>query len=229
MAKKELTVADSVLPATADELGALPTGMVKQEEAINQYELSGFLPRMQVCNATSDACKVHGVPIGNMAVVPFGSKSVDVGTQVDVFPIAYRMFALDTRQEKGMSSSDPNHQVYKDILEAFSAGAKFTYHGPQVLCYIPIHGFVSVYYGTKSMAYVFAQVKVQMNPRVWCSMEPKLIEKNRNSWYVIETRATGAEFELPPTSEIQKVLDKFLVEETTGVEEEEEEVEGRSV
>ena len=185
---------------------------------------SKWLPRLQLFGSNAQV-KQGKIGPGQWGI-PRGDEVEDLGREIDVLVVGYRMKALDTNGEENVVSYDPTDEVYKEIkatAAVYVAGGSGCMEGPEFLLYVRGFGFVTYFCMNKSALVASgllkpflpinevkaAAAKCQPQGPQSATLGAKFIEKPRLSWWAPEVNKCSTPVECD-IEDLIKQLDRFL-------------------
>lgn len=143
-----------------------------------------FLPRLQLCQASSNLCKRNKVPNGTYAVVKGKDVVVHLlGDAVDALIVSWRPRAL--RFEEGgklLSFYNPATPGFKQVEIDAQVKDSGCLYGPEYLVYLPSVGeFCTFHFNNPTMRMAASGMLPNIGGLVTCKVE--FIEKGKNSWH----------------------------------------------
>ena len=210
-------------------LDQLPSTQLGTDEVLEKLaEGGGFLGRIQLCSKGKLIDKGVVKP-GHYAIPQSGDAAIDLGSEIDVLPLARRPKALDTSDNDAIINCyDPSSDTFKDIAERSEQPNSNCQYGTEYLVIERSTGrFLTYFLGSKShrpearnispnLPMTRADIErrgLDCEPHgpIPLTLKSKLVEKKNFSWFVpvdqpCSTPLTG----LPDQAEIVRQIQKFL-------------------
>jgi hypothetical protein len=205
---KDLAIPDA--PTT--DLGISAADMVAasaDEKTLAQYgSARGWLPRLELCGASSNLCKEGKQPVGTYALVLDKDTHQDMGKEVNAFICGLRLCALDFRD--GVTSFyDPKSVEFQQIAELSEVKDSNCMAGMQFLLYIPkLERFCTFYMASISQSNESPNVKALLGKAatLLCNLAEN---KKKQKWHVTQAIPCTLALTPPPADELALQLHKF--------------------
>ena len=184
-----------------------------------------YLPRLQLITKGKfvDKGKIspghYGVPTGDDDIT-------DLGSSIDILPLAVRSKALDTTESPPIAVFDEEDEFYQDIVSRSSGKDSGCMHGPSFLVFERNSGtFYEFFCGNKSSRMEsgnFKQFlpvneaqakahKVKAHGPLPLTLKAKYIERPRYSWHAPQVgRCSTPIANLPEEKLVREQVEKFL-------------------
>lgn len=171
-----------------------------------------FLPRLQLCGASTDLCKEGKQPIGTYAIVKDKDNYTDLGKQCNLFVCGLRLKALEIIQgpEGGVYNFfDPKSEEFKRVANLSNEKDTGCLAGPEFLVYIPAtKQFATFFMASKSMRNEAPSVKALLGKAA--SLTVALAEnKKKQKWHVTKALPCTIPLDVPPPEELSAQLLRF--------------------
>lgn len=190
----------------------LPGVVNPYEDQISDVLGSGsFLPRLQLFIANSAPVKKDKIPMNHYGLVTGKDQIEDLGREVDVLLICYRVRAIDTSDTDNIrASSEINSDLFKEIQnKSDNEENSGCMYGPEFLFYVPkVQKFATTLFGSKSARNEARNTFTYKGKP--CTLKSKLIETKKFSWQAMLTTACSTPFDIPTKEEIVEVATNFL-------------------
>lgn len=144
---------------------------------------ASFLPRLQLCQASSNLCKKNKVPNGTYAVLRGKDAVVHLlGEETNIFIASWRPRALRFGNGTVQSFYNPATPGFKKVevdSQVKDSGCMF---GPEYLVYVPsVNEFCTFHFNNPTMRQSASGMLPNVGKAVTCRVE--FIEKGKNSWH----------------------------------------------
>lgn len=205
---------DTALVPVSQETGLSVASMIdeKAEAALAAFSgngYGGFLPRLQLCGASSNLCKEGKVPIGQYAYVKDGKTDpVILGTTVNMWVFGLRLKAMKYLPEAPLSYYDPSTPEFKAVVALIDVPDSQCVAGPDFLVYVDGHGWASFHLSSMSSQNEMPLLKALLGQAA--TMTVKLAEnKKKQKWHVPVTGKCSLPLIPPAKDEIETQILKF--------------------
>lgn len=190
------------------------------DEDFNKLASGSSLPILSLMTSASEACKDGAVPANSYALKTGESLHV-LGKNIDVVVVAYRLTALDSKDENGfVISHDFKSALFQQIIkkadsEPFGSGAMY---GPEFLIWVPTHKlFATLLCGSKSARRMASGIKALIGQVA--TFGSTKIETTKFSWYAMTVAPSNAIItEVPTQDEVVEVVNSFTSAKGTSLE-----------
>lgn len=211
----------TVDPSAAPTVGTSLVGVDQSEMLATGFDANDyasfasgieFLPRLQLCGASSDLCKESKVPIGTYAVVKDKDNFADIGKSINLFVCGLRLKALEIIQgpEGGVYNFfDPKADEFKRVANLSNEKDTGCLAGPEFLVYIPAtKQFATFFMANKSMRNEAPSVKALLGKAATLTIS--LAEnKKKQKWHVPKALPCTIPLENPPQDELSAQVLRF--------------------
>lgn len=166
-----------------------------------------FLPRFRLFTLKSGAVANSLTELGFSLVE--GEEYTFLGKDVDVYPFAIRLLALDTKATpKPLFSHDVNSDTFKDIAARAQEKNSGCLCGPEFLIWVPsVSSWATYLMGSPTDRYVWPRLKALLGRPAL--IKTKLIKKGEYQWHGPEILASSAVFDMPTVEDIAAEVSKF--------------------
>ncbi len=200
------------------DLGVTSVSKYSAQEAMEMTK-GGFLPRLQVANASAEICQTGAVKIGNYALVTDKNTVMDIGAEQEILFIAFRPKALRIPKDGGNPLSYFNREsdAFKQVSREAGIKDSGCLFGPEFLVWLPkIQRMGTFFFGTTSNRRSAGPILTEMNqdgqlvPKVFL-MRSKMVKNGKGQmWYVPIATPSSAPIEpMPEAEELKDELGKF--------------------
>lgn len=208
---------------------AVETGAVVpfDDEFSKMATTGSWLPRVQLYISSSNECKAGTFPVNHYGLVVMKGQIIDLGTRVEVLPLAWRPKALDTKASPPVSRYDVKSQDFRNIQERSSGRDSGCMYGPEYLLWIPsLKKFATFFMGTKSARREAPVLKTKLDEKRAATLESTFVKTTSYSWQAPKVTGCSVPWpneQYPLKSAVDKEIEKFknppaVVEEATAEE-----------
>jgi hypothetical protein len=175
------------------------------EEEFDKF-VSSYLPRLQLFDSNSNACKQGLMQIGEYGLVQ-NNNHIPLGKEVKCWILSMRFKAMDIND--GVKSYfNPKNPEFVRIMGKSSVQNTGCLCGPEFLVYLPDQDkFATFYMSSKTMRREAQNVKPLRNKA--CLLRTRLIEKKPYSWWGAVATTCTTPLQAPPNDRLQEELQKF--------------------
>lgn len=204
-------VVDTTLAVPAP-IGAMVAANI-DDKALADLSGNGFgsfLPRLQLCGGSSNLCKEGKINAGRYAFVKGkGDAFTDLGPSVNLFPFGLRLKAMRFLKDSILSYFDPTGPEFLKIKAVSLEKDSGCLAGPEYLCFIPGHGWCTLYLTSKSARNESPQLKAMLGKPV--TLTAFLAENaKKQKWHVIRSAPCSVPLEAPSADDILVQQTRFL-------------------
>lgn len=156
------------------------------EESFKMVAKQGaFLPRLQLCGASSDVCKKMKIGMGRYAIVQGKDTiEVDLTEQFNCIVLAWRPKALRIDGADTKAFYNPGSETFKQVQEESNQKVMGSLYGPEFLVYVPDapenSRFANMFFGNPTMRRQAPFMRSLLGKAATCKVE--LIEK-KHTWH----------------------------------------------
>jgi len=173
----------------------------------DEVKSSGFMPRVQFVTANTDKGKSGEFPLNHFAIVQ-GDDYTDLGDQIDVLILTWRLKAIDFSGDQVINSYDKDDDTYKQIKERSTVRDSRCMYGPEFLIWLPKYTtFATFFCGSKSAHFEAKLFKVRIG--LGATFFPRKIKSAKHTWYIASVKPCNSPFDRPDLEKAKAVADKF--------------------
>jgi hypothetical protein len=188
------------------------------DDVFNDMASSGkYLPRLMMYGANSKLVKQGKIGMAHFGLVTGKDNVQDLGTDVDIVPVAWRPFALDTSGEELISvydHADPEFKRIQAQSELPDSGCMF---GPEFMVWVPtLKRFASLFMSSKTARREAPAIRERLGKPTTLGTE--YIETKKFGWHGIVAKPCSTPFDLPDQAAVDEETEKFLNPPKNGVE-----------
>lgn len=205
-------------PATTALAGVQTSDMMAagfdEKDYANFASSIEFLPRLQLCGASSNLCKEGKQPVGTYATVKDKENHTDLGKQCNVFVCGLRLKALEIIEGTGpqagiFSFFDPKSDEFGRVAKLSLEKDTGCLAGPEFLVYIPAtKQFATFFMASKSMRNEAPAIKALLGKA--CTLTISLAEnKKKQKWHVPKALPCSIPLDPPNNDDLQAQLLRF--------------------
>jgi hypothetical protein len=215
---------------TAASLTNLPSTDVVD---LSKYKETTFLSRVQLVGKGKLVDKGL-IPPGHYGVPVSEEEVTDLGTSIDVLPLAVRNKALDTTTDPPVAIFDESLDIYQDIKERAGEKDSGCMYGPSFLVFERNTGqFYEFFCGNKSARMEAGNIgqylpvsdakaeefDVEAHGPIPCTLRAKYIERPRYSWHAPQVGKCSTPItNLPSIEKVVEEIEKFINPKVNGPE-----------
>lgn len=175
----------------------------------------GFLPRLQLFTSNSEPVKRGTMPVATFAVVKGKDAPIQIGKETPFIPIAWRAKAMQVKTDPPMAFHDQKSKEFLDIKAKADADSNSgNMYGPEYLLWIPVHGFVTFFMGSKTARNEAPAVRALLptpDGRFRTGiLGSTFIETKEYSWHGPKVSLSSQSIEQPPADDLELVVADFL-------------------
>lgn len=187
----------------------LASGM--DEKALGDLSGSGFgqyLPRLQLCGASSNLCKEGKIPIARFAFVKSKDNFTDLGTAVSARLYGLRVKAMKFMPDTILSYYDHTKDEFKAIQAVSLERDSGCLAGPEYLAWVPNFGWCTLFLTSKSARNESPNIRPFLGKMVTFTVH--LAEnKKKEKWHVIRSGPCSVPIAEPDAEEVVMMRHKF--------------------
>jgi hypothetical protein len=210
-------MSNEIVPQTTDKarnaLAEIAPNKYATEAAFGAVSsASGFLPRIQLMQATSELVKLDKMKQSAYALVRSADSFEDLTKEVNLIPIAWRPKALDTSDRKKIISAyNPKSVEFKKIAAKSEIANSGAMYGPEFLCWVPSLGIWATFFMSSKTARRAADDFMQrLEKKKSLTLKSTLIKGQQNSWWgPVITDCSAPLQSWTDLGEAKNVLEKF--------------------
>lgn len=181
------------------------------EKALGELSGSGFgqyLPRLQLCGASSNLCKEGKIPIARYAFVKSKDNFTDIGVAVNVRLYGLRVKAMKFMPDTILSYFDHTKEEFKAIQAVSLERDSGCLAGPEYLVWIPQYGWCTLFLTSKSARNESPNIRPFLGKAATFTIH--LAEnKKKDKWHVIRSGPCSVPIGEPDADEVQAMRHKF--------------------
>lgn len=168
-----------------------------------------YLPRLQLCGASTNLCKEGKQPIGTFAIVVNKDTHEDLGKDANVWVLGLRLKALEIKDGTPISFFDHTTPEFRRIASLAGVQDSGCMAGPEYLVYIPAKKrFATYFLSSPSSQNEHPKLKAQLGKAV--KLLVTLAEnKKKQKWHVHKVVECSVPLESPAMDLYSAVLTKF--------------------
>ena len=167
---------------------------------------SGYLPRLQLMTSSSEKCKAGEFKINNYALVS-DSNYIDLGTEVDCWPIVWRPKAIEMG-DSVITVFDQKSEQFRDIAKRADVQNSGCMYGIEFLIWLPKVGeFCTFFMGSKSARREARNVKARL--REPSTLKSHKLQNTSYTWYAAIITACSTPFDLPDPEAMIEQIESF--------------------
>lgn len=200
---------------------SLPAPKYSTDEDFNK-EISSFrfLPRLQLCSASSQLVQSDLIKKGRYALVKNKTQFTDLGERLDAFCAGVRLKAIRTQSDPFIATYDPKSQLFQDIkLESndTNTGAMW---GVEVLLWLAeTREWCTYFMASVSARAEGGNIKDNFNGKRLTLIVDLRENKRKQKYHVPIAIKPLDDFDLPPVEEIMNQANIFANPKATETEE----------
>lgn len=213
-----VAVVDAPLPASTALAGLTNSDMMAagfdEKDYANFASSVEFLPRLQLCGASSNLCKEGKIAVGSYALVQDKERFKDLGKQTNVFIVGLRLKALEiiegTTPAAGIFSFfDPKSPEFQRVASLSLEKDTGCLAGPEFLVYLSKEKqFATFFMASKSMRNEAPSIKALLGKA--CTLTIALAEnKKKQKWHVPKALPCSIPLDQPTGDELAAQLLRF--------------------
>jgi hypothetical protein len=194
----DLSVLSASLPATQEA-----------DAMFNELASAGsFLPRLQLYGGNSGLCQQGKIKPGSFAIVK-GESFNDLGSEVELLPLAWRFKALSINGDDIVEVLDPKDPRFNDIKAAAETEPTGNMYGIEFLMYIPAtQEYVTYFMTGKSGRREAPTMRGQLHKATL--VKSLFIQKGKFKWHAPQVQNSSSVFDVPAIPELQDRIEKFM-------------------
>lgn len=185
----------------------------------------GFLPRLQLFTSNSEQCKQAKIPVAHYGIIKGKDELIPLGPNVIAIPIAWRAKAMFVKVKPPVAYHNAKSEEFQKIKRAADADSNSgNMYGPEYLMWIPQHGFVTFFFGSKTARNEAPAMKALLptaaggNFRT-AALSSTFIRTDEYSWHGPKVSPSSQSIDEPDRDALDATLLEFLNPQDSVVEE----------
>jgi hypothetical protein len=207
---------ETQVPTVIDVLSNLPV-QANPEDFAAVSKGSAFLPRLQLFGGNSCACKEGKIPIGRYGIVRSKDQVDDVGSEVDILPVAFRPKAMRITEDGILvvyKLANPEFAKIQALSDTKDSGCMA---GPEYLIWVPSRlSFVTFFMASKTARREAPNMQALLKKPT--TLKAQLIKTAKYMWHGPVITMCSTPFEMPNIISLQEEVTKFISPPETEVE-----------